>query len=59
MQHFIFSWEFVIVNLNVLNILEQDIFNTMPAHRELDFQSHTVKQISSWGYMSVACLWRR
>lgn len=37
----------------MLDNLEQDIFNTMPADGELDFQNHTVEQHSQ----KVICLW--
>lgn len=49
-QHFMFSWESAIVNLNVLGTVEQDAFNTVPAHSELGFQNHTVKH-------EGLCLW--
>lgn len=45
MEHFIFSWEFVIVSSNVFVALKQDAFNTVPVYSVLDFQKHIVEQI--------------
>lgn len=53
MSHFIFSWEFVIFHLNVLDNLDQDIFNTMLQTMSWIFK---ITPLSKHGH-KVICLW--